>query len=72
MKLSKTGATLFSGLLCRFPKFFRLLLLLHRPFNAEKAAYLRLVKRGSVVLEIGANVGCLLEYNQLIIVFGKI
>jgi FkbM family methyltransferase len=32
-------------------------LLLHRPFNSEKAAYLRLVKRGSVVLEIGANLG---------------
>jgi FkbM family methyltransferase len=44
-------------ILCRAPFLYRTLLSLHKPFNHEKAVYLRLVKRGDVVIEVGANIG---------------
>jgi FkbM family methyltransferase len=45
------------SILCRVPSVYGAYLSLRRPFNAEKKVYLKLVKRGSVVIEVGANLG---------------
>jgi len=49
--------SLLSRILCHFPNWYRYLLLLKTPFNSEKAAYIQLIHRGDVILEIGANTG---------------
>lgn len=48
---------LIQSILCRVPSLYGALLGLRKPFNSEKAAYLKLVKRGGVVIEVGANLG---------------
>jgi len=44
--------------LCRVPSVYRVLVSLRKPCNSEKLAYLKLVKRDYVVVEVGANLGC--------------
>lgn len=39
------------------PSVYRALVSLNNPCNCEKLAYLKLVKRGDIVVEVGANLG---------------
>lgn len=50
-------SSLASRALCRFPLCYRALLRCRGNFNAEKAVYLRLIRRGDTVIEVGANQG---------------
>jgi FkbM family methyltransferase len=43
--------------LCRVPSIYRTLVNLRKPCNYEKLAYLKLIKHGNVVVEVGANLG---------------
>lgn len=48
---------LIEKILCTAPWAYRALVRLRNPCNYEKLAYLRLVQRGNVVIEVGANQG---------------
>lgn len=43
--------------LCQVPAIYRELVKLRTPCNQEKLAYLKLVRNGDVVVEVGANLG---------------
>lgn len=48
---------LVEKLLCKMPKVYLACLRLRRHYNCEKAAYLKLIRPGFVVVEVGANEG---------------
>jgi len=48
---------LLERILCRIPSVYRILLNFRKPFNCEKSTYLKLVRRGDAVIEVGANLG---------------